>query len=115
MALIITFCNHNSNFKQNIIYYLGAKTAQQERHNIMDIYAKLKELLNRQIKRKKFDPESLTPETELSTLGLDSLDTAELIINIEEEFNLPEIDQDEMMDLKTIEDVKNLVEKKMQK
>lgn len=81
----------------------------------MDIYAKLKDLLNRQIKRKKFDPESLTPETELASLGLDSLDTAELIINIEEEFNLPEIDQDEMMDLKTIEDVKNLVEKKMQK
>ncbi|MFA6830351.1 MAG: phosphopantetheine-binding protein [Bacilli bacterium] len=78
----------------------------------MDIYQKLAELVTKQVKRKKFDSSSITPETELSSLGLDSLDTAELVINIEEEFNLPEITQDEMMELKTVKDVKDLVEKK---
>jgi acyl carrier protein len=37
---------------------------------------------------------------------------AELIINIEEEFNLPETTQEEMMELKTVKDVKEFIEKK---
>lgn len=78
----------------------------------MDIYAKLKELLSKQVRQKKFDVEKITPETRLEDLGLDSLDTAELLINIEQEFNLPEVTQDEMLDVKTVEDVKNLIEKK---
>ena len=48
----------------------------------MDIYAKLKERLNEQIKKKSFDINSVTPETDLDDLGLDSLDKAELRINI---------------------------------
>lgn len=78
----------------------------------MDIYAKLKELLQNQVSTKKFDIEKVTPETRLEELGLDSLDAAELIINIEEEFNLPEVTQEEMMDIKTVQDLKELVEKK---
>ena len=76
----------------------------------MDIYAKLKELLSKQIKKINLD--SITPETKLEDLGLDSLDTAELLINIEQEFNLSEVSQEEMLEVKTIEDVKNLIEKK---
>lgn len=78
----------------------------------MDIYAKLKELLSKQVRKKKFDVEKITPETRLEDLGLDSLDTAELLINIEQEFSLPEVTQDEMLNVKTVEDVKNLIEKK---
>lgn len=78
----------------------------------MDIYAKLKEIISTQIKKKNFDIDSVTPETRLDELGLDSLDTAELIINIEEEFNLPEITQEEMMSISTVKDVKELIEKK---
>lgn len=78
----------------------------------MDIYARLKELLSKQIHNKKFDIESVKPETRLEDLGLDSLDTAELLINIEMEFNLPEVTQEEMLEVKTVEDVKNLIEKK---
>lgn len=78
----------------------------------MDIYAKLKELLLKQIPSKKIDVDSITPDTELEDLGLDSLDAAELIINIEEEFNLPEVSQDEMMEIKTVEDLKRMVEEK---
>lgn len=78
----------------------------------MDIYAKLKELLRNQVSTKKFDIDQITPDTRLEELGLDSLDAAELIINIEEEFNLPEVTQEEMMEIKTVQDLKELVEKK---
>lgn len=79
-----------------------------------EIYTKLKELLSKQVKKRCFDIDSLTPDTQLDSLGLDSLDTAELIINIEEEFNLPEVSQDEMLEIKTVEDVKDLIERKRQ-
>ena len=78
----------------------------------MDIYAKLKELLSKQIKKKNFNVDDLSPDTRLDQLGLDSLDTAELLINIEQMFSLPEITQEEMMEVKTVKDVKELIEKK---
>ncbi len=77
-----------------------------------EIYTKLIELMKKQVKKKNFDFSQLTPETDLTKLGLDSLDTAELVINIEEEFSLPEITQDEMIELKTVKDVHDLVENK---
>lgn len=77
-----------------------------------EIYTKLKDMLSKQVKKRSFDIDSLTPETDLDSLGLDSLDKAELIINIEDEFGLPEVSQDEMMKIKTVKDVKDLIEKK---
>lgn len=77
-----------------------------------EIYVKLKDLLSKQVKKRNFDIDTLTPETELDSLGLDSLDKAELIINIEDEFNLPEVSQEEMMEIKSIKDVKELIERK---
>ncbi len=79
-----------------------------------EIYSKLKAMLSKQVKKRSFDIDSLTPETDLDSLGLDSLDKAELIINIEDEFNLPEVSQDEMMEIKTVKDVKDLIERKKQ-
>ena len=79
-----------------------------------EIYSKLKDLLVKQVKKRNFDVDSLTPETELDSLGLDSLDKAELIINIEDEFNLPEVSQEEMMEIVTIKDVRDLIERKRQ-
>ena len=78
----------------------------------MDIYAKLREILCQQIKRRSFDIDAVTPETKLNQLGLDSLDTAELVINIEEEFELPEVPQEEMMSIETVKDLKELIERK---
>ena len=78
----------------------------------MDIYAKLIEILCQQIKRRSFDIDAVTPETKLNQLGLDSLDTAELVINIEEEFELPEVTQEEMMSIETVKDLKELIERK---
>ena len=78
----------------------------------MDIYAKLREILCQQIKRRSFDIDAVTPETKLNQLGLDSLDTAELVINIEEEFELPEVTQEEMMSIEPVKDLKELIERK---
>ena len=78
----------------------------------MDIYAKLREILCQQIKRRSFDIDAVTPETKLNQLGLDSLDTAELVINIEEEFELPEVTQEEMMSIETVKDLKEWIERK---
>ena len=78
----------------------------------MDIYAKLREILCQQIKRRSFDIDAVPPETKLNQLGLDSLDTAELVINIEEEFELPEVTQEEMMSIETVKDLKELIERK---
>ena len=78
----------------------------------MDIYAKLREILCQQIERRSFDIDAVTPETKLNQLGLDSLDTAELVINIEEEFELPEVTQEEMMSIETVKDLKELIERK---
>ena len=78
----------------------------------MDIYSKLREILCQQIKRRSFDIDAVTPETKLNQLGLDSLDTAELVINIEEEFELPEVTQEEMMSIETVKDLKELIERK---
>ena len=78
----------------------------------MDIYAKLREILCQQIKRRSFDIDAVTPETKLNQLGLDSLDTAELVINIEEEFELPEVTQEEMMSIETVKYLKELIERK---
>ena len=78
----------------------------------MDIYAKLREILCQQIKRRSFDIDAVTPETKLNQLGLDSLDTAELVINIEEEFELPEVTQEEMMSIESVKDLKELIERK---
>ncbi len=84
----------------------------KENTTMDEIYVKLKDLLSKQVKKRSFDIDTLTPETELDSLGLDSLDKAELIINIEDEFNLPEVSQEEMMEIKSIKDVKELIERK---
>ena len=78
----------------------------------MDIYAKLKEILSELVSKDSIDIDSITPETELDELGLDSLDNAQLIISIEEAFNLPETTSEEMASIVTVKDVKDLIEKK---
>ncbi|MDD5180458.1 MAG: acyl carrier protein [Gallionellaceae bacterium] len=53
--------------------------------------------------------ESLTPDAQLETLGLDSLSVIEFMFNLEDEFHikLP----DERVEIKTIQDIANIVER----
>ncbi len=54
-------------------------------------------------------PEALTPETQLESLGIDSLSVIEFMFNIEDEFKikLP----DERVEIKTIQDIANVVDR----
>ena len=53
--------------------------------------------------------ESLTPDAQLEALGLDSLSVIEFMFNLEDEFHvkLP----DERVEIKTIQDIANIVER----
>ena len=77
----------------------------------MEILEKVKKILGAQVNRKKINPDDINENTDLKSLGLDSLDIAEVIINIEQEFSLPEISQNEMINLKTVKDVEELIKK----
>ncbi len=75
----------------------------------MDYKEKLKEIIAKTSKVK-----TITPETNLKDLGLDSLDLAEVLMEIEEELNI-QLEEDEMINLKTVQDVYNIVEHKILK
>ena len=60
------------------------------------------------------DVNSLTIETVLEDLGLDSLDAVEIIMSLEEEFEI-EVDDEAFANVKTIGDVAYYVEKALNK
>ena len=60
---------------------------------------------------KRIDISSLKEDDNLSTLGLDSLDLVEVMIEIEEELGV-EFTSDEISNLSTLKDVLNLIETK---
>jgi acyl carrier protein len=53
-------------------------------------------------------------DADLSTLGLDSLDKAEIMINIEGEFGI-EFTEDEMAKIKTVNDLLTIINGKLKK
>lgn len=67
-----------------------------------------------QIVSSKIKGQNITPESELSSLGLDSLDKAEILIDIEDKFNI-EFSDDEMLSVKTVKDLLDLIAKKTSK
>ncbi len=75
----------------------------------MNIEERLKKLFEKTLKGKDINPDS-----DLKDLGLDSLDTVELIMNIEDEFNI-EFENEEMVALKKVSDVYKAIEAKLQK
>lgn len=70
------------------------------------ILEKLKEIMEENLSVEKDD---ITLESTFESLGIDSLDTFQLIIEIEEEFGI-EVESPENM--KTIKDVVNYIEEK---
>ena len=53
----------------------------------------------------------ISENTELDSLGLDSLDIAEVLINIEQSFSLPEVSTEELVDIKKVSDIVSLIDK----
>lgn len=72
-----------------------------------EIYAKLTEFVS---EKTKID--SLDPSTNLSDLGLDSLDKADIMIQVEDEFHIT-FNDDEIAQIATIEDFEKSIESKL--
>lgn len=69
---------------------------------------RIKELIEEEM---NIPAETVTLESKIAEdLGADSIDAIELIMGIEEEFDI-EISDDEAMEIKTINDLVNLIEK----
>ncbi len=70
------------------------------------IMTKLEEIVDKKIKG-----QTITTETNLSDLGFDSLDKAEIVLNIEDEFNI-EFTEDEMLSIKNVGDLVKFIQEK---
>lgn len=67
----------------------------------MDVYEKVKAIVIDQL---GVDDEDITPTTSFQALNADSLDIVELVMALEEEFNL-DIADEEVENIKTIADI----------
>jgi len=65
-------------------------------------FEKLQEIIGEQFLQ---SPESITMETSfVDDLGADSLDAVDLIMRLEDEYNIPEFDEETVMQLHTVGD-----------
>ncbi|KAK4788286.1 hypothetical protein SAY86_019605 [Trapa natans] len=65
-------------------------------------------------KQLALSPETdLTPESKFSTLGADSLDTVEIVMGLEEEFDIS-IEEDSSTNITTVQEAADLIEKLVQ-
>lgn len=71
------------------------------------VFERIKEMLADQLDA---DPEKMTMESDIaSDLGADSLDVVELLVSIEDEFNIT-IEDDEIENIHTIGDIVKFIE-----
>ena len=81
--------------------------------NTQDVLAKMQELIGEQF---AVDAEEITMETSFEEdLGADSVDLVELVMAMEEEFELGLTQEDELKALKTVGDAVNYVAGKLNK
>lgn len=73
----------------------------------MDVTVKLQEIVKKKLKNKE-----IRPEDSLKSLGLDSLDKADIMIRIEDEFNI-EFTEDEMSSIDTVAKLIDTIESKL--
>ena len=79
--------------------------------NTQDVLAKMQELIGEQF---AVDAEEITMETSFEEdLGADSVDLVELAMGMEEEFDIGEVEEDEVSELKTVGDCVNYLVNKM--
>ena len=79
--------------------------------NTQDVLAKMQELIGEQF---AVDAEEITMETSFEAdLGADSVDLVELVMAMEEEFDIGEVEEDEVSELKTVGDCVNYLVNKM--
>ncbi|HOL18594.1 MAG TPA: acyl carrier protein [Bacillota bacterium] len=76
---------------------------------MVNILEKVKKIISEQL---DVDESSLTAETTFEEIDADSLDIVELVMALEEEFDL-EISDQEIENIKTVGDVVNYIESKL--
>jgi len=75
----------------------------------MALYDEVKEVLVAQLAIK---PDMVKPDSKVTELGADSLDTIELVAALEEKFGIS-IPEDDVRQIATVTDIVNLVEQKL--
>ena len=76
-----------------------------------EIFKTLRELVAEQF---SLDPENVTAETSFEEdLGADSVDLVELVMSMEEEFDIGEVQEDELTALSTVGDCVNFLTNKL--
>lgn len=75
-----------------------------------ELFSKLKVIISKQL---GIDESKITPQTKLNDdLGADSLDSTELVMAIEEEFNIEILDEDAEK-MQTVEDIITYLSQKL--
>ena len=79
--------------------------------SVEEIFQKLSELVAEQF---AMEPDEVTMDTSFEEdLGADSVDLVELVMAMEEEFDIGEVEEDEVSELKTVGDCVNYLVNKM--
>lgn len=79
--------------------------------SVEEIFQTMRDLVAEQF---AMDPAEITMETSFEEdLGADSVDLVELVMAMEEEFDMGEAGEDELTDLKTVGDAVNYVASKL--
>ena len=79
--------------------------------NTQDVLAKMQELIAEQF---AMNEDEITMETSFEEdLGADSVDLVELVMAMEEEFDIGEMEEEDLSDLKTVGDCVNYLVNKM--
>ncbi len=72
----------------------------------MDVFEKVRSLISEQL---DIDEDKITPETTFEEIDADSLDVVELVMALEEEFDI-EIADEAVENIKTVADIINYIE-----
>ena len=79
---------------------------------MQDIFDRMQKILSDQF---SVDPDEITSETSFeSDLGADSVDLVELVMSMEEEFDIGEVREEELATLSTVGDCVNYLTNKLE-
>jgi len=79
---------------------------------MQDIFQQMQQIIADQF---SVDPDEITMETSFeSDLGADSVDLVELVMSMEEEFDIGEVGEDELSTLSTVGDCVNFLTNKLE-
>ena len=78
---------------------------------MQDIFDRMQKIISDQF---SVDPDEITSETSFeSDLGADSVDLVELVMSMEEEFDIDEVQEDELTSLTTVGDCVNYLNSRL--